>query len=184
MKIGGKPIPKPKNITLVFPRGDEQVVFEVQAVIDFAEFERLCPTPQPKMVRKPGMDAAIPDSKNPEYITRVNEYSMRQQYWMMIQSLMATPDLVWEKVQLEDPKTWHSWRDELTESGLNMAEVVRIQQAIHQVNSLDDAALEEARNNFLAGRSAPVNPLTSQKDEQNSTLSGERAKDSESDHQT
>lgn len=180
MRIHGKLLPKPKDDVVVLPRGDEQIVFNIRAVIDYKPFNEICPLPKPKMVTVPG-DGQPVQEKGPDWEKRVTEYAMRQQHWTMIQSLMATPGLEWNKVKLDDPSTWHLWMEELEEEGLTAAERVRIQTAIHKINGLDDSLLEQARTSFLATKREQEKKLSSQQAGQNSIPSGEPANDSESD---
>lgn len=149
MKLNGKSVPRPSNETVVFPRAEGDLVFVCQAVFDYSEFEALCPEPKvPEEIRPGGIKA--PNPKSPKYEAAVLEHSQKQQDWMMIQSLSATPGIEWEDVKLEDPETWNQWRPELSKA-LALGELLKLQTAIIEVNALSDTKMNEARERFLAG---------------------------------
>jgi hypothetical protein len=166
MKINGQPLPKPSDEIVVLPRGKQMepdpqnpeqqievpvnLVFKCRAVLDYKEFEAMVPEPKPPMSIKRGETQATPDFGHPKFTLALNDYGIKKQNWLMIQSIMATEGVSWEKVRLNDPETWNLWQDELQESGLGLAEILRIQQAVLGVNGLDDSKIDEARRNFLA----------------------------------
>lgn len=165
MKLNGEPLPQPKSKLVVFPRGTKMVddpenpgqkkeekiflAFECGVVTDFSEFERVCPLPKPPKVTRPNKAPEI-DPKNPDYLKAMNDHGLRNEHWIVIQSLLATKGLEFEKVDLEKPETWHLWIIELKEAGLSLGEILNLKSAVIEVNGLDDNKLDEARQAFLA----------------------------------
>jgi hypothetical protein len=165
MKLNGKPLPGPSMDFVVLPRPKTQepdpenegqmrevnndLVFKCRAVLDFSEFEAKVPDPKPIMVTRPNQ-APTPDFNHPEYLKQQLDYGLKKQNWLTIQSLMATPNLEWERVDLDNPETWKEWSQELQDGGVTIGEMLRIQQKVHQVNGLDEEKFDEARKAFLA----------------------------------
>lgn len=173
MKLNGRPLPGPAVETVVIPRGShfedveveeggekkivhkevfDDLVFECQAVLDFSDFEKLCPVPNPPKSMKPGQQVATPDFENPKYKKAIADLSGLQQDWMILKSLDATPGIEWEKVQRDKPETWKLWQDELKDGGLTIGEILKIQQGVITANGLDDTKMTEARERFLAAK--------------------------------
>ena len=167
MKINNKPLPGPSVDYVVLPRPkteepdpqnpdrmvevNNDIVFRCQAVLDFSRFESLVPEPKPPQSLRPGQTTPTPDFNHPDFVKSNFEWALKKQNWLTLQSLMATPNLEWEKVNLDDPDTWHLWDKELQEGGITLGEILRIQQKIHEVNGLDEDKFEQARKTFLAG---------------------------------
>lgn len=180
MKIKGKKIEGPRRIVLVLPRDGEDIVLVFQAVMDMAEFDKLCPSPIPPMKMIKG-GITIPDLENPTFKAQITEHATRRSNWMILKALDATPELTWDKIKMDDPSTWGLLQEELKEAGFSTMEVVKITNTVFEVNSLDESKLEEARQRFLATQQPIPNESSSQKEEQPSTPSGEPANGSESD---
>jgi hypothetical protein len=83
------------------------------------------------------------------YEDQCMDYLVKRENYMVAASLMATPDLEWETVDLEKPGTWKNCEKELLETGLPKTEVSYIFEKVRQVNSLDQDKLDEARERFL-----------------------------------
>lgn len=47
MKVNGKTIAGPNVEILYLPRGEDVLEFRLQAVLDYGDFDLLCPTPMP-----------------------------------------------------------------------------------------------------------------------------------------
>ena len=176
MKIKGKSISAPNISVLVIPRenGDD-IVFKAQAVLDMDVFEKLCPEPKPPNIRhrERGLE---PDYKDAKYLKAQETHAEQRMAYMVIESLKATEDLEWESVDFNDPNTWCHYKDELKASGFNHIEIGRITNLVFEANSLNESKYKEARDRFtLSQVQAPE--LSSQKEEQLTTVSGELAKD-------
>jgi hypothetical protein len=128
------------------------LVFKARAILDYSEFEALCPEPQPPMIRKRGETVDRPDLDDLKFKQAKQRYARQRTFWLVIKSLEATPDLEWEQVKLNDPDTWPKYETELREAGLTDQEVARIIQMVIGVNGLDDEKYEQAKKAFLAGQ--------------------------------
>lgn len=150
MLVGGRK-PQPNLKTLVLPReGGEPVVFKARAVPSLKDLETLTPSPTPPMMRGKG-GSKIPDMNNVVFIAAIAEMASKRTDYIVLKSLEATPDLVWETVNMAVPDTWKNWRTEMIESGFGYGEVQLVISLAIQANNLDDSLLEEAKNSFLAG---------------------------------
>jgi hypothetical protein len=158
MKMHGKPLSKMNNQVIIFPREDGDIVFRAAPVIDFSEFEKLCPEVTPPMMLKRGETVPIPDFENAKYKEATAKRNRNYTLYMILKSLQATEGLEWETVKLTDPSTWENLDKELEASGLTNMERGQILQAVMRANSLDMTYIEEARKRFfaLAQQKAPT----------------------------
>lgn len=157
MKIAGYKPETPNISTVVIPREPplQDIVFKVQAVLDQGPFDKLCPAPEaPTIVHKDGTKAK--NTEDPVFREKLNNYVIKKSAWLFIQSLRATPDLEWEKVDYSNPETWHYYLEELRDFKLTDSEISVIYEAIHDVNGLNEVKMEAARKSFLAGRAVAL----------------------------
>ena len=149
MKIKGKKIAGPNVETVIIPRSNGQhIVFKCAAVLDYSDFEKLCPDPKPPKVQKPGGEW-LDDIESGDYKIATNLHLMQNMNWMILRSLSATDDLEWEKVKLSDPTTWELWTEELKEAGFSRIEIGRIRDGVWKANCLDEKMIDEARKSFF-----------------------------------
>jgi len=153
MRIKGKRIGAPKPRPCVIERDGEDFVFIVNAVLDYKEFEKLCPIPSPPKVMKPG-GGVSEDSNNPKYAEALTKYGEKKTNWLMINAIKDTEGLEWEKVILDDPTTWEHFREELSEGGLTEGELAFLINDVYLVNSLDESKMSEARERFMRSQEA------------------------------
>lgn len=148
MKINGKQVTGPQTEVVVIPRGNEELVIRAQAVLDFTDFEKINPQPQPPTKMLPGgeVQQLIED---PKYSKRLSEWAQQKTDWMIIKSLAATEGLVWDTVKMDDPSTWGNYRTELT-SVFAPAEMGKIIEAVMSACGLNQSKIEEATKRFLA----------------------------------
>lgn len=161
MKIAGKKIqgsnieyaiiPRPSTIAEDGSVINNDVAFMARAVLDFSDFEKLCPPPQPPLSKRPGGES-FQNVEAPAFKTANILWSVQKTNWIILESLKATEDLEWEKVIPEDPNTWGLYSEELTESGFNWREQELIREAVWKANALNDQKLEDAKKRFLASR--------------------------------
>jgi hypothetical protein len=175
MKIRGREIKGPNEQLLVIPRPNIEVpeivdgkptgktisesgdiVFKVRAVLDYSDFEKMCPTPQPPMVRKLGQAQATPDISDVKYTEMLGRWASQRTHYMMLKSLEATEGLEWETVKINEPDTWEGFAKELEAAGLTNPEAAKLLGAISQVNGIDEDKYEEARQRFLHSQVARV----------------------------
>jgi hypothetical protein len=153
MRIKGKLIGAPKPRLCVIERGDEQFVFTINAVLDYSAFDKLCPTPKPPKVMKPG-GSVSEDPMNGSYLKKLQDYSEQKTHWLIINALKETEGLIWDKVDEDDPDTWKFYLDELKEGGLTEGEVAHLINQAYLCNSLDESKMDEARERFIRSQEA------------------------------
>jgi hypothetical protein len=152
MKLNGRKIEGPNVETVIIPRGeDEPIVFRCQAVLDYDEFDLVCPRPIPP-VRIMRGGRRVTDVEDKTYLIMLESYAKQRTNWMILQSLKATENLEWETIQMSDPNTWINFDKELKDSGLSEIERIRIVNAVMTANCLNESKLDEARESFLASR--------------------------------
>ena len=148
MKIGGQPISRPIDEIIVLPRGDQNIIFKAQAVINYEEFEKLCPEPQPPTRNYPGGRQEIAND-DPNFLKNRDDWANKRSSWLIIESLKVTPGLEWETVDYSKPETWENYRKEL-EGTFTTGEINAIIGGVFKANSLDEDRFEQARKQFLA----------------------------------
>ena len=149
MKLNGKKLEGPNEVTIVIPRGSgPDIVLKARAVLDLDAFEDLCPLPTPPSRRMAG-GQDVPNLKDKGYIASLQRRSVMRLNYIVLASLEATEGLEWETVDLSDSNTWDNYLEELKDSGFNPIEIQRIQADIIEVNALNEAKIEEARQRFL-----------------------------------
>jgi hypothetical protein len=150
MKYKGKTLTGLNTDILVLPKGDMRVVIKAQAIQNYNDFDELVSIPEPPVKVFPG-GVKEKDLKNPTYLLKMEEYSQQKLRYMFIKSLEATEEFEWEKVDLKNPASWKYWEEELEDAGFTEIERMRILNLCTQVNCLDDALLDQAKEDFLAG---------------------------------
>jgi hypothetical protein len=104
MKLGGKIISIPQPETIVIPREDQDFVFIAKAVLDYTEFDKVCPLPIPPTITKRNGEKSS-DVNDKKYLERISKHAKRRFAWMVLESLRATPELEWDTVNYSDPDT-------------------------------------------------------------------------------
>ena len=157
MRYKGKTLSGPAIQTLAIPRdsttepGDNDIIFQAQAVMDPEAFELIYPSPEPPSRLLPGdPPKQSRNTEDPEYQKALRAWAGKKSSWMILKSLSVTPDLEWERVKLDDPETYDEYPIELRESGFNDIEIRMIINLALKVNSIDEDKMEEARKRFLA----------------------------------
>lgn len=178
---GSKPaLPKPK--TVVFPReGGEDIVFICKVVLNWEEFDELCPVPKAPLVTQVN-GPSYADTEDKRYRAKLMERSSRRVSWMLIQSLLGTPGLVYEKVDLKNPETWHLIDEELSEFLLD-AEMTMLSNEVFELNIPSEERRKEALERFTSSQAEKEQESVSLQEEQGNTQSGGPANDSKSDRQ-
>lgn len=152
------------------PAGD--IVFQCRGVKDFAEFDEVCPEPNPPTILKNGVQTA--DVSDPEYVRAQNQRGKKRYTYTMVASLSATEGLEWETVDLKKPSTWGHWRQELLDYGLAETEINLVLAGILEANGLNQAQNDAAYERFLRGREAARSASTSRDSGPDSTPSSAR----------
>lgn len=149
MKIKGVEIRKVNEDILVFPRDDGDIVLKFRAVLNYNDFEKLYPEPKPP-IRTGRGGVEIPKLDDPVYKDQLSKRNRSHTHWLVMQTLSATDDLSWEKIDPNDHTTWLDLPKEFELSGFTQAEVAMIYQKVFEVNSLDTEKVDAARERFLA----------------------------------
>lgn len=174
MKIKGKTFTEAPKKDIVILRGDEEVLFSIQAILNYDEFQELCPVPKPPVRQKAGGEIT-PVFDDPKYNKELTEWADRRSNWMFIKGLQATPDLEWESVILSEPDTWGNWKKEFADAGFTDAQTAYLFRSMIDLNGLDSTKIEKATKDFLATRELRQKALSSLDSEPSSTQSGEPA---------
>lgn len=180
MRIAGNKIEGALVEEIFIPRPGQPIIFLARALLDFDEFDRLCPQPKPKMIVKRG-EGPVPNLDDKSYLLAIDQYNDKRLGYMVIKSLEATPDLEWDKVNIKDPNTWVLWKEELKDAGFSDGEKARILNGVLAANSLSEAKIKEARESFLLSQQERQKQF-SQMEEQETTESGEPVNGSASVH--
>lgn len=176
MKLDGKIIQPPKHIPIILPRKEGDIILHAAAVMTMDEFERLCPPPKPPKIFTPGKGYRE-GRESIEFKQAMDKWGNQRSNYMIIASLsVGTPTLEWDKVDLNDPETWPNYEAELS-SVFTVGEVQEIKSGCIEANIPNSLRQEEALERFMSPRREEEIPSTSQKDEPDSTTSGEPVND-------
>jgi len=176
MKYAGKKFEGRSTEVVVIPRQGFSVIFKAQAVLNYDNFEKLCPLPNPPKVMKPG-GVTVSNVEDPKYLEAIGKWSGYKTTWMILESLKATPELEWETIDPLKPETWSNWEDELTDGGFSQAEITAIIGIVIDACGLNQTKIDKATKDFLAGQEAELKGLSSLRTGKASTVSGEHAND-------
>lgn len=183
MKIGGVEIAgelaTPNEEVLVLPRRKTQIIITARALPDMEDFDKRVPNPDPPKNFHKGR-GWIPNLEDPTYVGKLEVYSKMRVAYFVVASLQ---DIHWENVDIKKPSTWIKWENDFKSVGFTQHECNLILQLCFQVNQLDEVKLEQARSLFVLGQEQEIEESSSLNSEQESSQSGEPAKDSESNPQ-
>jgi hypothetical protein len=156
MKLKGRKVEGAYIETVVIPRPDingepQAHIFQLQAVLDYDDFEKLLPAPPiPIKVTPATGPNGVENPEDPNYKKMLHSWFEKRTQWAFLKSIAATPDLEWDKVKMDEPETWHLVEKELQEAGFSQVEINRLYQGYAIANCLDDRKIKEARQHFLA----------------------------------
>ncbi len=174
MKIGGKEIKGLCIETLVLPREDGDIVIRAQALLDFDEFDKLCPEPKaPVRLTKKGKEPHLEDET---YRQMLATHNAQRIAYMVIVALEPS-NIEWDTVDINDPKTWMNYSEDFKKAGVSDIEVGHVVSTVMQANALDESKLEQARDLFLRGQRMEVEESSGPLTEPQSLPSGEPAVD-------
>lgn len=153
MKFHGTSMKGPSEEIVAFPRSSldgkqQDLVFILKAVLDFSEFEAICPNPKPAPMLLPGNIQTF-DFKNPKYKAEVEAYGGKKMAWMFLKTIESSPNIEWETIDMKDPETWNNYLQELSPF-LTASQIVHLYNRAIMINTVDEEKMEEARNRFLA----------------------------------
>ena len=176
MRIGGiDPGALPAEEVLVLPRGEESIVFRARGLADMDEFDKLCPEPKPPVrLTKAGKE---PNEEDTNWRSAMLAHGRRRVAYMVVKSLEPSK-IEWDSVDLDIPKTWLNYTDDLRRAGFSQVEINRIVGLVWEANCLDEAKLEQARAVFLRGQQPAGDASSGPSTEPENTPSGEPASNS------
>ena len=178
MKYAGKEISGPSTEVVVIPRSDGDLVFRAKAVLDYSDFDKLCPTPEPPPIVRRGGEKGF-DTEDKVYQDAMDVWAEAKTNWMILKSLQETEELVWDTVDMSDPATYKNYETELQDAGFSPAEILRIVSIVITACGLNQEKIDEATERFLAGAVVAPSNVSSPSSEQSTTQSGEDASVSE-----
>ena len=158
MQINGQKIELTNVKILPIIRDSGTIFLKVAPISSFDDFLKVCPMPEPPMRELPGK-GLTPwlEEKNFQKQLALRNTQMLQ--YMIIKSLEATENLIWDTVDMSNPDTYVNYESELRDSGFTQIEITRVVNAVMQVNSLDESAIDEARERFLASKTVEPVPV-------------------------
>lgn len=175
MKLTGHTFDEPAIEYCILPKGEVTVVFRCGPVLDYDDFEKLCPLPKPPTLIKKGGVREL-DIKDTTYMQQISQRGDRRVQYIVLKSLEYTEGLDWETVNMDDPSTWGNFTKELEAAYFTETDINRIQNACFAANSLSELKVQEARENFFAGLAEEKAEESSGPTlEQETTSSGEAA---------
>jgi len=148
MKINGKTIEGPIPEVIVIPKGDTEFIFKAMPILSYDEFEKMCPSPNPPEIMKPGGEKSL-DYKDKEYNDLIDAWASKKNAWTVITSLKATEGLAWDTVVDGEPDTWINYKTELMKIFADQ-EIVLIIDTVYIANGLNQRKIDEATKRFLA----------------------------------
>lgn len=178
MKIGDQVIEgdlaSPNEDVLVLPRRNTQIVITARAFKSLEQFEEHVKKPDPKKVFQKGK-GWLPNLKDKTYLNQMERYGKLRVAYYVVKSLEPS-NIEWPNLDTEDLTTWDKWEEDFLASGFTQHECNLILGLCLSVNNLDERKMEQSRDLFVLGQEQ-LDALDSQKEEQNSTQSGELAKE-------
>ena len=155
MKINGVRPDTPNEVIIPIPRGDAPpFVFIARAVTSWDLFYDQAPVPKAATIEKPGKEPQ-PNFNDPTYKKAVEKRSELWHAFLIVQSLIATPNLEWETIDLNVVESYVGYETELKQAFFSDTEISRIIAGCHEANAMNDDAIEKARADFLASRRLP-----------------------------
>lgn len=174
MFLKGLKINAPKPLKHVIFREGVNFEFECGAVMDYTLFNKLCPEPKAPLMTVVATGAQKADTSDRRYIKAIDRYAGLRVTFMILQSLSATQELVWETVKMDDPDTWDNYETELR-TVLTQREYDSLVMKVFEANNPTKARRDEALENFTFMGTQPVLATNSQQEEHTITPSTEPA---------
>lgn len=151
MKFKGIKLEPPKPVPCVIPVGEVEVVFMVAPIYGAEGFNEVAPRPMPK-IKTMADGTQETESGDKSYLDKLTQWIKNSQVWMELKALESSPDLEWEKVNINDPSTYEFFEKELRESGISKSAIEHLRLKIYEVSGMRQDLIEEATERFLAGQ--------------------------------
>ena len=150
MKMNGKIIAGPTPEVIVIPKGETEYIFQAMPVLNYDEFDKICPVPTPPQIVKRGGEK-VNDYEDKDYNTNLTTWAQNKNSWLILTSLQATEGLEWDTVNMAEPDTWKNYEAEL-KVNFTEIEISLIMDKVHDACGLNQTKIDEATKRFLAGR--------------------------------
>jgi len=175
MKLNGKKITTANEVVIPIIRTTGNLYFVARAIEDPGEYDRLLKLPPPVTIEEPGKS---PEKVQTSAYRKVIEGSFDTYIaFYVVKSLVKigtiesisitstdTDDneeaetkqirvyqsVEWETINFADLKSYVNYKQELLDAGLNVGEITRITNGVMEANSLTEAGVDRARDDFLA----------------------------------
>lgn len=149
MRIGGIEVNGPPEGLLVLERPGLMIPIKTQAVMDFDDFEALCPEPKPPV--KTTKNGTVPNHLDKGYIQQKVQHAKQKSAWIMLKTLEPSK-IEWTSIDMQKPNTWCNWTSDLKKAGFGVFEINRIVALVEETNALDEGKLKWAREVFVQGQ--------------------------------
>ena len=188
MKIKGKNVKKVGDVVYgpeLIDRGDGEIHgFYAKAVLDFQEFNELCPPPTPPVTAFGKDGKKTYDENSPKHKDNLRRHDRQYHGYYILKTLAPTElDLTDEGVSFDDPETWDKVDDVLKDL-LGHFEYARLMRFVDAANSIDPDKMAANLETFFqeAARSEDEpQPSNDHSGDQESSNSGEPANGGTSD---
>jgi len=156
MKLNGI-VPKVEREVVIPILSDTvSLYFIAKPIASYDPFEALCPMPKARIGGEPGKERPMVETS--DYKEAMRKHGQLFAEWVNVTTLaeVAGSDgkreaIDWETVDLEQIETYPNWRVELKENnGLSESDIRRIELEVLRCNSMDEALIEKAKEDFLA----------------------------------
>lgn len=149
MKFNGTRISAPKPVTVKFYREEGELEFVCKAILDFEDFEKLVPEPEPPVFVPTGPNAGVrrKDYNNPAYLEAKNKRNKLKARYVFLYSIKDTPNLEFEHLDPLDPDTWDKIEEEF--SSFTPQEVSKLYEAVNSAQMPNGETEEEAMQSFF-----------------------------------
>ncbi len=179
MKKNGESVFVPFKKWVLFPRGDnEDIAFLVETKTKLQEqFEKLVPKPEPPVRRTLNSEETEVLFNDKKYQKAILEYATLMQSYNVLMCVKLPEDWEWDTVDINDPKTFTNWQDEMISAGFSDTDVSRLSTEVGIALGLNNYTIEEATKSFLAGLRQKERNLSTQNTEPSNISSSEPAKE-------
>lgn len=153
MKLGSEVIAIKATVPVAICRGDVKIVMECGAVTNehYEEFEELVPQPEPPKMLVAGKGEQI-DFENKAYLDALADYRQKRFAFMTVRSLLYTPGLSFDTVDIKKPDTYMNLDQELADAGFMPVEIVRIRDAVYEAQGISQEKVDAALESFLKAK--------------------------------
>lgn len=184
MKMHGEKVEGINTEIIAIPRSGKgkdgkpikDIIFKAGPILDFTEFEKICPEPKPPFKVLKGGHKEY-NLKDATYLEAAKQFAERKTAWIILKSLQYTEWLEWETVDFGNHRTWPNYKKELKDAGFSTFEVDRITNGVFTANGLNELRVQEARDAFLHGPEETVEQPSGPSTEPDSGSSGTPAND-------